>query len=120
MGMDAATGQIVAARLTCREVDGGSQVGLVLDQGTGLVAWLTGDGADDRGEVYDAVPERHPTATIVVPPARRRSPATRPGRKGHAGGGPPRRPNATAIFRPLRRTGAWLSKRPPDTIFVLW
>ena len=32
------------------------------------VASFTGDGAYDRGDVYDAVAERHPEAAVVVPP----------------------------------------------------
>ena len=66
--MDAATGQIVAAELTTNEVDDGSQVGPLLDQVAGPVASFTGDGAYDRDDVYGAVAERHPDATVVVPP----------------------------------------------------
>ena len=68
LGVDAATGQIVAAELTTNEVDDGSQVGPLLDQVVGPVATFTGDGAYDRDDVYGAVAERHPDATVVVPP----------------------------------------------------
>ena len=68
LGVDAATGQIVAAELTTNEVDDGSQVGPLLDQVAGPVASFTGDGAYDRDDVYGAVAERHPDATVVVPP----------------------------------------------------
>ena len=44
LGVDADTGQIVAAALTGREVDDGNQVGPLLDQITGPVASVTGDG----------------------------------------------------------------------------
>ena len=53
--MDATTGQIVAAALTCPEADDGTQVGPLLDQVTGSVASFTGDGAYDQDRVYAAV-----------------------------------------------------------------
>ena len=68
LGVDAATGEIVAAELTTNEVDDGSQVAPLLDQVAGRVASFTGDGAYDRDDVYGAVTERHPNATVVVPP----------------------------------------------------
>jgi len=40
----------------------------LLDQVTGPVAALTGDGACDRTGVYAAVQERHPEAAVAVPP----------------------------------------------------
>jgi hypothetical protein len=52
LGVDADTGQIVAAALTGREVDDGNQVGPLLDQITGPVASVTGDGAYDQDGVY--------------------------------------------------------------------
>ena len=68
IGVDAGTGQIMAAELSTNDVDDGSQVGPLLDQVTGPVASLTGDGAYDRDDVYGAVAERHPGAAVVVPP----------------------------------------------------
>jgi hypothetical protein len=68
LGVDAATGEIVAAELTTNEVDDGSQVGPLLDQVTDPVASFTGDGAYDREDVSDAVAERHPEAAVIVPP----------------------------------------------------
>src|SRR4051794_2367451 len=68
LGVDADTGRIEAVELTTSEVDDGSRVGPLLDQVGGAVASLTGDGAYDRGDVYDAVAERHPEAAVVVPP----------------------------------------------------
>ena len=68
LGVDADTGQIVAAALTGREVDDGNQVGPLLDQITGPVASVTGDGAYDQDGVYASVSGRHPTAAIIVPP----------------------------------------------------
>jgi hypothetical protein len=68
LGVDADTGQIVAAALTGREADDGAQVGPLLDQVTGPVASFTGDGAYDQDGVYASVAERHPEAAIIVPP----------------------------------------------------
>ena len=49
-------------------MDDASQVGPLLDQVTGSVASLTGDGAYDQEGVYAGVGERHPEAAVVVPP----------------------------------------------------
>jgi Transposase DDE domain len=68
LGVDADTGQIVAAALTTNDVDDGSQAGPLLDQVAGPVASFTGDGAYDQDGVYASVAERHPEAAIIVPP----------------------------------------------------
>ena len=68
LGVDADTGEIVAAELTAPDVDDGSQVGPLLGQIERPVASFTGDGAFDRDDVYDAVAERHPEAAVIVPP----------------------------------------------------
>ena len=68
IGLDADTGQIVAAALTGKEVDDGSEVGPLLDQVAASVASFTGDGAYDQEGVSTAVAERHPKAAIIVPP----------------------------------------------------
>ncbi len=69
VGLDAETGQIVAATLTNREVDDASQVGPLLDQLTaGAVTSFTADGAYDQSSTYDDVAQRHPDADVVVPP----------------------------------------------------
>ena len=68
LGVDADTGEIVAAKLTAPDVDDGSQVGPLLDQVGRPVASFTGDGAFDRDDVYDAVAARHPDGTVIVPP----------------------------------------------------
>ena len=68
LGVDANTGQIVAAALTGCEADDGAQVGPLLDQVTGAVASVTGDGAYDQDGVYASVAERHPEAAVIVPP----------------------------------------------------
>src|SRR4051812_23991291 len=68
IGVDADTGRIVASELTTHDVDDGSQVGPLLDQVTGAVASVTGDGAYDQDGVYASVGERHPEAAVIVPP----------------------------------------------------
>jgi transposase len=68
IGLDAGSGQIVAASLTAKEVDDGAEVGSLLDQITGVVASFTGDGGYDQDRVYASVAERHPEAAVVVPP----------------------------------------------------
>ncbi len=68
IGMNAHTGQIVAAVLTRKEVDDGSQVAPLLDQVAASVASFTADGAYDQDSVSAAVALRHPAAAIIVPP----------------------------------------------------
>jgi len=68
IGLDADTGQIVAAALTAKEVDDGAEVGPLLDQVAGPVASFTADGAYDQESVSTAVAERHPGAAVIVPP----------------------------------------------------
>ena len=70
IGMDAASGRIVAATLTDRGVDDATQVGPLLDQVADPVASLTGDGAYDQNGVYADVHDRHPEAEVIVPPHR--------------------------------------------------
>jgi hypothetical protein len=62
------TGRIIAADLTSKDVDDGSQVGPLLEQIAGPVASFTGDGAYDRDDVYREVCQRHPDAAVIVPP----------------------------------------------------
>ena len=68
IGMNADTGQIVAATLTTKEVDDASQVSPLLDQVAASVASFTADGAYDQDSVSAAVAERYPAAVIIVPP----------------------------------------------------
>ena len=68
IGMDAETGQIVAAALTTNDVGDGSQVGPLLDQMTTPLASFTADGAYDQEGVATTVAERHPEAMFIVPP----------------------------------------------------
>ncbi len=68
VGMDADTGQIVAATLTRKEVDDGAEVSPLLDQVAASVASFTADDAYDQEGVSAAVAECHPEAAIIVPP----------------------------------------------------
>jgi len=88
LGVDAATGQILASALTANATDDGSQVGSLLDQVTEPLASFTGDGAYDQEGVYASVAERHPDAAVVVPPRSTACRARWPG---------PHRPSATFI-----------------------
>src|SRR3954466_13271474 len=68
IGVDADTGQILAAELMGPEIDDGSRVGPLLNQVDGPVASVTGDGASARDDGYAVVAERHPGAAVSVPP----------------------------------------------------
>ena len=68
IGVDADTGEIVAAELTTNDVDDGSPDRPVARSGRGTVASFTGDGAYDQDDVYRAVTERDPDAAVIVPP----------------------------------------------------
>ena len=68
IGLDAGSGQVVAASLTAKEADDGAEVGPLLDQVTGAVATFTADGGYDQDRVYAGAAERHPEAAAVVPP----------------------------------------------------
>jgi hypothetical protein len=52
VGVDAVTGQIMAASLTSKEVDDAAKVGPLLDQAAMPVAPFTADGAYDQDRVY--------------------------------------------------------------------
>ncbi len=62
IGLDAGSGQIVAASLTAKEVSP------LLDQVTGVAASFTADGGYDQDRVYAGVAECYPEAAVVVPP----------------------------------------------------
>ena len=68
IGVNAGSGQIVAASLTAKEVDDGAEVGPLLDQVTGAVSSFTADGGYNQDRVYDGVAQRHPEAAVIVPP----------------------------------------------------
>ena len=87
IGLDAGSGQIVAASLTRKEVDDGAKVGSLLDQITGVVASFIADGGYDQDRVYAGVAERYPEAAVVVPPRTTAVPSdtaeTEPTRRDH-------------------------------------
>ena len=68
IGFDAVTGRIVASLLTDRDVDDASQVEPLLDQIAEPVELFLSDGGYDRTNVYTTLDQRHPAATVVVPP----------------------------------------------------
>jgi Transposase DDE domain len=68
IGMDAGSGEIVAATLTTNDVDDASQVGPLLDQLEAPVASFIGDGAYDQDSLYRVVIDRDPEALVIVPP----------------------------------------------------
>jgi transposase len=68
LGMDADTHEIVAVELTPDDVGDVTEIPHLLDQIDADVASMTADGAYDGEAVYDAVSERHPEATVIIPP----------------------------------------------------
>ena len=68
IGIDAASGEIVATELTEKDVDDAARTGALLDQISDPIASFTADGAYDQDRVYAAVAERHPDAAVIVPP----------------------------------------------------
>ncbi len=68
LGLDAGTGQIVAAVLTAHDADDGAQVGPLLDQILDPIGSFTGDGAYNQDGVTASLAKRYPTAAIIVPP----------------------------------------------------
>ena len=67
IGVDADTGQILAATLTTSNVGDASQVGALLDH-AGPVASFMADGAYDQDGVYGEVAQHSPEAAVIVPP----------------------------------------------------
>ena len=68
IGVDADTGQILAAELTKCDVDDGSQVEPLLGQITDPLASFIGDGAYDQTCIYDTIAKRDPDAEVIIPP----------------------------------------------------
>jgi hypothetical protein len=68
LGMDANTHEIAAVELTPDDVGDITEIPNLLDQIDANVASMTADGAYDSEAVYDAVAERHPEASIIIPP----------------------------------------------------
>ena len=68
IGVDADTGQILAAELTNCDVDDGSQVEPLLGQITDPLASFIGDGTYDQTCIYDTIAKRDPDAEVIIPP----------------------------------------------------
>jgi hypothetical protein len=68
IGVDAASGEIVAVAVTRKDVDDAAMAGALLDQIADPIASFTADGAYDQVQVTQAVAERHPDPTVIVPP----------------------------------------------------
>ena len=70
IGIDVASGEIVAFDLTDKDVDDASHVPALLDQLTQAPASFMADGAYDRAATYDAILARNPFARFIVPPCK--------------------------------------------------
>jgi hypothetical protein len=70
IGIDVASGEIVAFDLTDKDVDDASHVPALLDQLTQAPASIMADGACDRVATYDAILARNPFARFIVPPCK--------------------------------------------------
>ena len=68
IGIDAESGEIVAVKLSKKEVDDSALAGVLLDQITGPITSFIADGAYDQDRVYEGVAEHAPNATVIVPP----------------------------------------------------
>jgi hypothetical protein len=68
IGVDADTGQILAAEVTNCDVDDSSQVEPLLDQIRASLASFIGDGAYDQAGIYDTIAKRDPDAEVIAPP----------------------------------------------------
>jgi hypothetical protein len=68
LGIDSETGEIVAVEVTDKETDDPGITGPLLGQIDGAVGSFMADGAYDTDGVTDAVQQRHPDASIIVPP----------------------------------------------------
>jgi hypothetical protein len=68
IGVDAATGRILASELTPHDADDGSQVEPLLNQIISSLASFTGDRVYDQADVYSTVSQRHPDGGVIIPP----------------------------------------------------
>jgi hypothetical protein len=70
IGIDVASGEIVAFDLTDKDVDDASHVPTLLDQLMQAPASFMADGAYDRAATYDAILARNPFTRFIVPPCK--------------------------------------------------
>ena len=68
IGVDAASGEIVAVAVTRKDIDDAAMADALLDQIADPIASFTADGGYDQDRVSQAVAERHPDAAVIVPP----------------------------------------------------
>ena len=68
LGVDEATGQIVAQTMTTPSADDASQVEPLLEQVQAPVEALGGDGAYDQRKVFDALAASEPPIRPIIPP----------------------------------------------------
>jgi IS5 family transposase len=68
IGVDAASGEIVAVEVTRKDIDDAAVVDTLLDQIADPITSFTADGAYDQERVSQAVAVRDPDAAIIVPP----------------------------------------------------
>ena len=68
IGVDADSGEIVAVEVARKEVDDAAMVDALLDRIADPIVSFTADGDYDQNRVSQAIAERHPDATVIVPP----------------------------------------------------
>jgi hypothetical protein len=68
IGVDAASGEIVAVAVTRKDIDDAAMVDALLDQIADPITSFTADGGYDQDLVIQAVAERHPDGAVIVPP----------------------------------------------------
>src|SRR5689334_19999770 len=76
LAIDADTQEIVASELSTDEVGEASELPHLLAQIEGAVASMTADEAYDGEPVYQAVAERQPEASLIIPPRSTAVPST--------------------------------------------
>ena len=113
LAFDADTGEIAASILTGNDADDAGQVPDLLGQIEGEIASVTADGAYDGEPVYQAVRARQPgrPPTVIIPP---RSSAV-PGAQADS-----RRANATGTSSSSATRVVWLGRRSPATVAAAW
>jgi hypothetical protein len=75
LAVDAASSMIVAQMLTDQDTDDPSQVAPLLDQIDNPNGQVTADGAYDGAPTYQTIAQHGDRIEVVIPPARRSSPA---------------------------------------------
>ena len=68
LAVDAASGRVVASKLTGQDVDDPSRVGPLLDQIPQEIEQITADGAYDGEPTYETIAQRYPAIAVVIPP----------------------------------------------------